>query len=46
MLDERRRRKKKKKKKKEDEQNRNFSCLVFSNLLKVSGVFRIDLAIE
>ena len=34
------------KKKKEDEQNRNFHVLVFSTLLKVRGVFRIDLAIE
>ena len=43
MLDEERRRKKKKK---EDEQNRIFSSLVFSTLLNVSGVFRVDLAIE
>ena len=44
MLDEERR--KKKKKKKEDEQNRNFHVCFFSTLLNVSGVFRVDLAIE
>ena len=38
-------RRKKKKKKKEDEQNRIFQ-VVFSTLLNVSGVFRVDLAIE
>ena len=45
MLDER-----KKKKKEEEEERRwtksNFSSLVFSTLLNVSGVFRVDLAIE
>ena len=35
-----------KKRKKEDEQNRNFLVWVFSTLLNVSGVFRVDLAIE
>ena len=34
------------KKKKEDEQKSKFSCLVCSTSLKVSGVFRVDLAIE
>ena len=42
MKEERRRRKKKK----EDETKSKFSCLVFSTLLNVSGVFRVDLAIE
>ena len=32
-------------KKKEDENNRNI-CLVFSNLLKVSGIFVVDIALE
>ena len=32
-------------KQKEEEQNRNF-CFVFSTLLKVSGAFRVDLALE
>ena len=43
--------KKKKKKKKERKKERRltkskFSSLVFSTLLKVSGTFRVDLAIE
>ena len=42
--------KKKKKKEEEEEERRRtkskFSCLVFSTLLNVSGVFRVDLAIE
>ena len=41
--------KKKKKKKKEEEERRTklkFSSLVFSNLLKVSGTFGVDIALE
>ena len=34
------------KKKKEDEQNRNFQVWFFSNLLKVSGTFGVETALE
>ena len=33
-------------KKKEDEQNRNFRVWFFSTLLKASGTYRVDLALE
>ena len=46
MKERRRRKKKKKKKKKEDEQNRIFQVWFSRLLLNVSGVFRVDLAIE
>ena len=42
-----RRKKEKRKKKKEDEQNLNFQVwLIVSNLLKVSGTFGVDTALE
>ena len=44
MLDEERRKKKEERRKKMNKIE--FSCLVFSTLLNVSGVFMVDLAIE
>ena len=38
--------KERRRKKKKDEHNRNFHVWFFSTLLNVSGVFRVDLAIE
>ena len=40
------RKKERRKKKKEDEQESKFSSLVFSNLLRVSGTFGVDIALE
>ena len=37
---------KEERKKKKDEQNRNFQVCFFPNLLKISGTFGVELALE